>query len=129
MAILQSKGAKVATCIFCTPVSFFIPCCIDEWWSMEACLLSYLNCGRCCWTICSPICFSCDIGNFKDGVDYFVEAIKYFFYAFALSIVGIFDGFWNCGNFIVECVKDGANSFTKSVSRMLTSSPTSSKRR
>ena len=67
MGIGQSKGAQVATCIFCTPVSFYVPCCIDEWWSLESCLLSYLSFGRCFWTIVAPICFSCECGKFDSG--------------------------------------------------------------
>lgn len=72
MVLGQSKGAQVATCIFCTPISFCVPCFIDGWWSYESCLLAYLSCGRCCWTIASPICFSCDMGDCSKGMDYFV---------------------------------------------------------
>ena len=112
MTLGQSKLSKVATCIFCTPTSFIVPCLIDEWWGVEACCLAYLQCGRCFWTTCSPICFKCEFGDIKTGADYCVEGFKYWFVAFVLDIVSVCDGFWNCGNFIVRVCKSGAGSFS-----------------
>lgn len=112
MTILgQSPAQKVATCIFCCPVSFYIPMWIDEWWALEACCLSYLNCGRCCWTVLSPICFTCKLGDASSAMDYCVEGIKYFFLSWALGIVSCCDGIWNMGNFVARVCKSGATSF------------------
>ena len=68
----QTKPQKIATCIFCCPTACCVPIWIDQWWSIEACCLSYLNCGRCCWTISSPVCFSCKLGDFDKGLEYCV---------------------------------------------------------
>ena len=51
------------------------------------------------------------MGDFDKGLDYCVEGIKYFFYAWALSIVSICDGGWNMGNFVIRVCKNGATSF------------------
>ena len=44
-------------------------------------------------------------------MDHCVEGIKYFFLAWALDIVGICDGGWNVGNFVMRVCKHGATSF------------------
>ena len=54
---------------------------------------------------------SCKVGDAKIGADYCVEGFKYFFVAFVLEFIGILDGFWNCGNFVMRCYKSGCTSF------------------
>ena len=111
MVFGQTKVQKIATCLCCSPVACLVPWCIDEWWGIEACGLAYLNFGHCCWISLAPTCFKCELGDCKKGVDYCVEGFKYFFVAFILEIIGICDGGYNCGNFVVRCIKHGATSF------------------
>lgn len=102
---------KIATCIFCSLPSCQIATCIDSWWGCEACGLAWLNFGKCCWAICSPICFSCQVGDINSAMTYFVDGLKYYVFAILLELVAPLDGIWNMGNFILRCCKSGASSF------------------
>ena len=61
---------QIATCICCSPVALCTPCCIDAWWGTEACGLSCLSFGKCCWMACAPICLSGACGDAKASSDY-----------------------------------------------------------
>ena len=56
-------ATKVLQCLCLTGTAFNTACCIDEWHACEACGLAYLYCDACYWTLCSPICIECKLGD------------------------------------------------------------------
>ena len=103
---------KIFTCCCCSCVACEVACCIDCWGSYEACGLAQLNCGHCCWKVCSPICHSCSVGSVGEGMPYCTKGIKYCLYACALDCVAPIDGIYNCVKYIGAVCSDGVTGFS-----------------
>ena len=102
---------KIATCCCCYSCACQTACCIDIWHAYEAYGLSNIECGNCCWTICAPICHTCDVGNFGEGLGHCVNCLKYCIYGCALSCCAPIDGCINCVLYIKDICTEGVTGY------------------
>jgi hypothetical protein len=93
---MAEMGKKVLQCLCLTGTAYNTAMCIDSWHSCEACGLAYLYCDACYWTLCSPICIDCKLGDFGKACDNCMKSLKYCLFACALNIAGCVDGCYNC---------------------------------
>lgn len=102
---------KVAMCLCCTYPACQVAQFIDIWASCEAYGLSCLECGHCCWTVCSPICHKCTVGQMSEGLPHCTKGIKFCLYGCALECVSPFDGCYNCIMYIMDICGSGVSGF------------------
>lgn len=108
----MSIANKIMICLFCSSTACATASLIDEWAACEACLLSYLNCGGCCWTICAPICHSFTIGDFGKGMEQFVKGAKLCVYGCVISMIAPVDGCINCLFYQKKNFESGVSGFS-----------------
>ena len=87
---------KVLQCCCLTSTAYNAAMCIDVWHSCEACGLAYLYCDGCWWSLCSPICIDCKLGDAGKAMENCCKGVKYCLFACLLNLVGCVDGCYNC---------------------------------
>ena len=98
---------KICTCFCCWENACGTACCIDYWHSWEAQGLSALECQACCWSICAPICHSCELGNTSEGLGHCINCLKYCLYSWALYCCSPCDACYNCIFYVKDICTEG----------------------
>ena len=102
---------KICTCWWCHQCACCVGECIDMWASCEACGLSYLSCGACCWTLFAPICHKCECGDGGAAGQHCLKCLKFYLYALVLYFCAPIDGIINCVLYIKEVCTNGVTGF------------------
>lgn len=82
-------------------------CFVDCWWSVESQALAGMYCCSCCWTVCSPICIECKMGDCGKGWEDCLKGLKLCLFSCLASCVAPCDGLYTCYKTIMGAFAEG----------------------